>query len=227
MVIDPAQRRRCARVDLPRAARTAVAGTSPPPRHGLAARHAAAASGPHSAIPGAGRRPRPAQRRALRLILLLTYLISPIDLIPDFVPVLGYADDVIIVAIALRSVTRTTATTSSPISSTRVWSTGPASFRCQPLVASPRGWNSAPTPAGRCGDLRGPSPSVQLGTDLPQPAGWHTVRLMPDVVMRLTIRDLTRDDLPSCTWSDSATRPNAPSWLSGRHVPEARYAARM
>jgi uncharacterized membrane protein YkvA (DUF1232 family) len=42
----------------------------------------------------------------LRLALLLAYLLSPIDLIPDFVPVLGYADDVIIVAIALRSVTR-------------------------------------------------------------------------------------------------------------------------
>jgi uncharacterized membrane protein YkvA (DUF1232 family) len=40
------------------------------------------------------------------LLLLLAYLLSPIDLIPDFVPVLGYADDIIIVAIALRSVTR-------------------------------------------------------------------------------------------------------------------------
>jgi hypothetical protein len=34
------------------------------------------------------------------------YLLTPIDLIPDFIPVLGYADDAIIVAIALRSVTR-------------------------------------------------------------------------------------------------------------------------
>jgi uncharacterized membrane protein YkvA (DUF1232 family) len=42
----------------------------------------------------------------VRLALLLAYLLSPIDLIPDFVPVLGYADDAIIVAIALRSVTR-------------------------------------------------------------------------------------------------------------------------
>jgi uncharacterized membrane protein YkvA (DUF1232 family) len=42
----------------------------------------------------------------IRLILLLGYLLSPIDLVPDFVPVLGYADDIIIVAIALRSVTR-------------------------------------------------------------------------------------------------------------------------
>lgn len=42
----------------------------------------------------------------IRLWLLVAYLISPIDLIPDFIPVLGYADDAIIVAIALRSVTR-------------------------------------------------------------------------------------------------------------------------
>lgn len=42
----------------------------------------------------------------VRLVLLLGYLASPIDLIPDFVPVLGFADDAIIVAIALRSVTR-------------------------------------------------------------------------------------------------------------------------
>lgn len=30
----------------------------------------------------------------------------PIDLVPDFVPVLGYADDAVIVAVVLRSVTR-------------------------------------------------------------------------------------------------------------------------
>ena len=42
----------------------------------------------------------------VRLWLLLGYLISPIDLVPDFVPVLGYADDVVVVAWALRSVVR-------------------------------------------------------------------------------------------------------------------------
>jgi uncharacterized membrane protein YkvA (DUF1232 family) len=42
----------------------------------------------------------------IRLALLLGYLALPFDLIPDFVPVLGYADDAIIVALVLRSVTR-------------------------------------------------------------------------------------------------------------------------
>ena len=39
-----------------------------------------------------------------RLWLLLGYLAIPIDLVPDFVSVLGYADDAIIVAIVIRSV---------------------------------------------------------------------------------------------------------------------------
>lgn len=42
----------------------------------------------------------------IRLVLLLAYLALPLDLVPDFIPVIGYADDVIIVALALRSVTR-------------------------------------------------------------------------------------------------------------------------
>ncbi|TFC48765.1 DUF1232 domain-containing protein [Cryobacterium sp. TMT1-21] len=40
------------------------------------------------------------------LAVLLVYLLSPIDLIPDFIPVLGYADDAIVVALALRFATR-------------------------------------------------------------------------------------------------------------------------
>jgi uncharacterized membrane protein YkvA (DUF1232 family) len=42
----------------------------------------------------------------IRLVLLIGYLAMPIDLIPDFVPVLGYADDAIVVALVLRSATR-------------------------------------------------------------------------------------------------------------------------
>jgi uncharacterized membrane protein YkvA (DUF1232 family) len=42
----------------------------------------------------------------VRLWLLLAYLASPIDIIPDFIPVIGYADDVVIVALTLRAVVR-------------------------------------------------------------------------------------------------------------------------
>ena len=38
----------------------------------------------------------------VRLALLLAYLAVPIDLMPDFLPVAGYADDAIIVALARR-----------------------------------------------------------------------------------------------------------------------------
>lgn len=42
----------------------------------------------------------------VRLWLLLAYLAMPLDLVPDFIPVVGYADDAILVALALRSVAR-------------------------------------------------------------------------------------------------------------------------
>jgi uncharacterized membrane protein YkvA (DUF1232 family) len=42
----------------------------------------------------------------VRLGLLMAYLALPFDLIPDFIPVLGYADDAIVVVAVLRSVVR-------------------------------------------------------------------------------------------------------------------------
>jgi uncharacterized membrane protein YkvA (DUF1232 family) len=42
----------------------------------------------------------------VRLALLLAYLAFPLDLVPDFIPVLGYADDAIIVTAVLRWVVR-------------------------------------------------------------------------------------------------------------------------
>ncbi|GAA3607084.1 YkvA family protein [Agrococcus terreus] len=41
-----------------------------------------------------------------RLAALLVYLAFPIDLVPDFIPVLGYADDAIVVSLVLRSTVR-------------------------------------------------------------------------------------------------------------------------
>ncbi|MDR2988476.1 MAG: DUF1232 domain-containing protein [Nocardiopsaceae bacterium] len=40
------------------------------------------------------------------ITLLLIYLASPLDFVPDFIPVLGFADDAIIVAAVLRWVAR-------------------------------------------------------------------------------------------------------------------------
>lgn len=42
----------------------------------------------------------------IRLVLLLVYLALPLDLVPDFIPIVGYADDVVMVVLVLRSVTR-------------------------------------------------------------------------------------------------------------------------
>jgi uncharacterized membrane protein YkvA (DUF1232 family) len=40
------------------------------------------------------------------LVILLAWLISPIDLVPDFIPVLGSLDDVIVAVVILRYVRR-------------------------------------------------------------------------------------------------------------------------
>jgi uncharacterized membrane protein YkvA (DUF1232 family) len=42
----------------------------------------------------------------LRLWFLLAYLMSPIDLVPDIIPVLGVADDAIVAYVVLRGVVR-------------------------------------------------------------------------------------------------------------------------
>jgi len=52
---------------------------------------------------GDGRVPR---RRKVVLLGLVAYLLMPLDLIPDFVPVVGQLDDAIIAAFALRYVLR-------------------------------------------------------------------------------------------------------------------------
>src|SRR5262245_36081425 len=63
-------------------------------------------------LPDLLRLPRLAADRSLPsrvragLVLLLAYLAFPFDLVPDFIPVLGHADDAIIVAAMLRWVVR-------------------------------------------------------------------------------------------------------------------------
>jgi uncharacterized membrane protein YkvA (DUF1232 family) len=50
----------------------------------------------------------PATPRGVRaaLVLLVVWLVSPIDLIPEFIPILGLIDDVIVAVVILRYVRR-------------------------------------------------------------------------------------------------------------------------
>lgn len=72
---------------------------------------------------------------ALRLLALAVaaYALSPIDLIPDFIPVLGYLDDLLIVPLGLWLVLR--------------WMPEPvlqrARERASALLAKPRSWAAA------------------------------------------------------------------------------------
>jgi uncharacterized membrane protein YkvA (DUF1232 family) len=46
------------------------------------------------------------RRRKLLLAHLLLYLVTPLDLVPDFIPVAGALDDAILIALVLRSLAR-------------------------------------------------------------------------------------------------------------------------
>jgi uncharacterized membrane protein YkvA (DUF1232 family) len=52
------------------------------------------------------RDPRIPRGTKLGLALIVPYLLSPIDLIPDFLPLIGQLDDAALVALALRRVVR-------------------------------------------------------------------------------------------------------------------------
>jgi uncharacterized membrane protein YkvA (DUF1232 family) len=50
--------------------------------------------------------PRVPRRKKIVLAALVPYLAMPIDLVPDFIPVAGYLDDAVLVALVLRYVLR-------------------------------------------------------------------------------------------------------------------------
>lgn len=50
--------------------------------------------------------PRVPRRHKLALALLIAYLVMPIDLVPDFIPIAGQLDDAILVALVLRRIAR-------------------------------------------------------------------------------------------------------------------------
>jgi uncharacterized membrane protein YkvA (DUF1232 family) len=50
--------------------------------------------------------PRVPRASKVALVLLVAYLLSPIDLVPDFIPVAGQLDDAVLLALVLRSILR-------------------------------------------------------------------------------------------------------------------------
>src|SRR3954454_6691666 len=53
------------------------------------------------------REPELSRRRRLLVVLVIGYLAMPFDLVPDFVPVIGYLDDAIVVILTFRWLLRT------------------------------------------------------------------------------------------------------------------------
>ncbi len=78
-----------------------------------------------------------------RLLGLLAYLALPIDLVPDVIPVAGYADDVLLVAWVLRSVVRA----AGPDALDRHWPGTPAGLA---VVRRLAGVGPVPDPAPGC-----------------------------------------------------------------------------
>lgn len=52
------------------------------------------------------RDPKMPRSRKVMIVLLIGYLALPFDLVPDFIPVAGQLDDVVIVVLVLRSILR-------------------------------------------------------------------------------------------------------------------------
>ena len=52
--------------------------------------------------------PRVPRRARVAVVIALLWVLSPIDLIPEFLPVIGPLDDVVVVALALRYAARST-----------------------------------------------------------------------------------------------------------------------
>lgn len=55
---------------------------------------------------GVARDPAVPRRLRLRLWLVILYLMMPFDVVPDVIPIVGYADDAILVAWVIRSLVR-------------------------------------------------------------------------------------------------------------------------
>jgi uncharacterized membrane protein YkvA (DUF1232 family) len=85
------------------------------------------------------RDPRVQLRHKLALGLLVGYLASPLDLVPDFIPLIGHLDDAALVVVVLRALVRS----SGPELVREHWpGSGRALELVLRLVYSPGGWRT-------------------------------------------------------------------------------------
>jgi uncharacterized membrane protein YkvA (DUF1232 family) len=59
-----------------------------------------------SLLTGMARDPRLPKRVKLAIALLAAYVASPVDLVPDFIPVVGRLDDLVVIRFTLRFISR-------------------------------------------------------------------------------------------------------------------------
>ena len=71
----------------------------------------------------------------VRMVLITGYLLLPFDLVPDFIPVVGFLDDAVLVVWALRSITRSAGAEALE----RHWPGTPEGLRALRLIAGPAG----------------------------------------------------------------------------------------
>jgi uncharacterized membrane protein YkvA (DUF1232 family) len=82
-------------------------------------------------LSGLARDPNVPRGVRIRLGALLVYLAFPVDLVPDFIPIIGYADDLVLVVLVLRSVVRRAGPSArnSPLRERTRSCAGPSQFR--------------------------------------------------------------------------------------------------
>ncbi len=90
----------------------------------------------------------------LRLVALIGYLAMPFDLVPDFLPVIGYADDALVIALVLRSVVKS----AGPAALDRHW---PGSAQGLRLVKRLVGITGSPPGQGVAAPVAGTERSVR------------------------------------------------------------------
>lgn len=159
------------------------------------------------------------------LWLLLAYLALPLDLVPDVVPVLGYADDVVVVALVLRHVVRR----AGPRALERHWPGTPDGLAVVRALAglgdmAPSSRTMAISRAREVGGGCEDDAMNEAAAIEPDTKDWTWVLEQPCPECGFAAADLTVDRIPAVirdnatTWAavltldDVVTRPDATTW---------------